>query len=86
MTPPPKPTTPRGGRDALGAFAETIETTFLESGHSLTQPETAHIYLTTLALVGRLLEGFQANDVISLDQLRELAAGIEGMRQAPRLV
>jgi hypothetical protein len=80
-------TTPSGDQpaDPLAAFAETIERSFLDIGRSLTDPETAAVYLRTLDLCARALEGSQAQGIIDAGQLAELQQVIEGMRQAPRL-
>jgi hypothetical protein len=60
--------------------------TFLEAGHSLTQPETARVFTTTLDIVQRALEGSEATGIITAEQLRELAEVIRGMHQAPGLI
>jgi hypothetical protein len=90
MTPPTDSTPPDEGnnqpRDPLAQFAETIEMSFLESGRSLSEPSTAQVFLKTLDIFARALEGSEANGIINRGQLEELAAVIDGMRQAPRLV
>jgi hypothetical protein len=91
MTTPHGPADPPEDRHAdasesLRAFAETIELSFLDIQRSLTEPDTAAVFLRTLDLWERALEGSRANGVITSDQLTELTEVMDGMRQAPRLI
>ena len=86
-TPDSSPADPADGeQSALEAWAETIEVFFIEARMSLTNPDTAAAYLRTLDVLERALQGSHANNVITDDQLAELTAVIDGMRQAPRLI
>ncbi|MCX5000937.1 hypothetical protein [Streptomyces longwoodensis] len=71
---------------ATAEFAETIEISMLEIGRSLTEPATADVFQRTLDLARLALEGSHATGIITAEQLDELAAIIDGMKQAPRLV
>ncbi|WP_055695394.1 hypothetical protein [Streptomyces prasinopilosus] len=75
-----------GQRSALEAFAESLEMSFNDIEQSLTNPATAAAFLRTLDIIERALQGSHANDVITADQLAELTAVIDGMRQVPRLI
>jgi hypothetical protein len=77
---------PADGQDALRRFADSIETSFLESGQSLTDPRTAAAYQTTLDVWETALNGSHAQGIIDARQLRELTEVLHGMRQAPRLI
>jgi hypothetical protein len=85
VTPPPAD---RPGETPAEAFAETIETVFngLKPPRTLTDDDTEVIYLTTLAIVTRALQGSQAQGIITEEQLGDLDQMLEGLRQAPRLV
>jgi hypothetical protein len=74
------------GVSALAAFANTIETSFLEIGQSLTQPATAAAFQRTLDVWERTLQGSHAQGIIDAGQLAELTEVLQGMREAPRLV
>jgi hypothetical protein len=89
MTPPPEstPTAASSGPSRpLAEFAHTIEMVFLEAGRSLAEPDTKAVFLSTLDIVRRALEGSEATGIIDRGQLEELVAVIDGMRQAPGLV
>ncbi|QLJ06781.1 hypothetical protein HZZ00_37775 (plasmid) [Streptomyces sp. NEAU-sy36] len=58
---------------------------FNRSGRTLTDDETAAVYVLTLQLVEHALKGSAASGIISEEQRQELAVLIEGMREAPRL-
>jgi len=79
---------PPSGRpdDALTLFAATIETSLLETGHSLSDPDTEAVYVRTLDLCRRALEGSAATGLITDRQLADLTGILDGMLQAPRLV
>lgn len=72
--------------DPVKRLADSVETTFNEQGLSLTDDETATTFVVTLTLVGRALEGAQEQGIVDQGQREELAALIEGMKAAPRLV
>ncbi|RSN39993.1 hypothetical protein DMH12_36170 [Streptomyces sp. WAC 04229] len=71
---------------AVAAFANTIETSFIEIGQSLTDPATRAAYLRTLDIWERALQGSREQGVIDTQQLADLTQVIEGMRQAPTLL
>ncbi|MFE6412627.1 hypothetical protein ACFVOR_37470 [Streptomyces sp. NPDC057837] len=71
---------------ALRAWAETIETSFIEIGQSLTRGDTAASYLRTLDVFERTLQGLHAQGVIDQTQLGELAGTIADMRKVPGLL
>lgn len=68
------------------AFANTIETSFLEIDQSLTNPQTAAAFLRTLDMWERILQGSHAQHVIDDAQLDQLLETLNGMRQAPNLI
>lgn len=72
--------------EPLAGLAESMEMSFLEIGRSLTEPDTASVFLRTLDILQRALEGSRATGIIDAVQLADLSQVIEGMRQAPRLV
>ena len=74
------------GVSALAAFANTIETSFIAIGQSLTDPATAAAFQRTLDLWERTLQGSHAQGIIDAGQLAELTQVLQGMREAPRLV
>ncbi|MFF7476599.1 hypothetical protein [Streptomyces sp. NPDC008092] len=91
MTTPPDPTPrPGPGRDRtpLELFANDVETAFnaMMPRHTLTDEDTAAVYLKTLDVWQRALEGSSAQGLITEPQLAELLQVLDGMRQAPRLV
>ncbi|MEZ7005620.1 hypothetical protein [Streptomyces sp. AD55] len=85
-TPTDDPTPEPAERSAVEEFADTIETSFNEIGHSLTDPDAAAVFLRTLDLWERALEGSHAQGIIDAGQLQELGTVIQGMREAPRLL
>lgn len=80
------PDGPGPARSPMELLADDMETSFNSIGHSLTDECTAEIFVHTLRLVERALEGAQAQDILTAEKRCELAALIEGMRAAPRLV
>ena len=85
VTPPPAD---RPGQTSLEAFAETIETVFngLTPRRSLSDDDTAVIYLTTLEIVTRLLQGSHTQGDIDAVQLSRLEELVAGLKRAPDLV
>ncbi|MFC9891494.1 hypothetical protein [Streptomyces pilosus] len=71
---------------ALRTFADSVETSFIETGQSLTDPRTAAAYQTTLDVWETTLNGSHAQGLIDADQLRKLTEVLHGMRQVPRLI
>jgi hypothetical protein len=67
-------------------FAGTIETSMLEIGRSLSEPDTEAVYQLTLDMARLALEGSAATGLITAEQLEKLAGIIDGMKLAPRLV
>ncbi|MFG2970870.1 hypothetical protein ACGFZS_47140 [Streptomyces sp. NPDC048288] len=90
MATPPDPAGAGHGRDRtpLELFATDIETSFnaMSPPRTLTDDDTVAIYLRTLDVWQRVLEGTRARGVITGPQLADLLQTLEGMRQAPRLV
>lgn len=84
MTTPEQPPRPDGTPQQQ--LADQMELTFNSAGHTLTDEETAEVFLTTLALVARAHEGAEAQGIITEQQRSDLNALIEGMKAAPRLV
>lgn len=68
------------------AFANTIETSFLEIDQTLTNPQTRAAYLRTLDVWETVLRGSHAQHVIDSKQLDQLLETLNGMRQAPNLI
>lgn len=75
-----------GERNALQAWAESIEQSFNEIRQSLTSPDTAAAFLRTLDVLERTLQGSRAKGIITAGQLAELTALIDGMRKVPSLL
>ncbi|WP_086560974.1 hypothetical protein [Streptomyces africanus] len=71
---------------ALRGWAESIETSFIEIGQSLTRKENAASYLRTLDVFERFLQGSHAQGVIDREQLTELTARVDDMRKVPGLL
>ncbi|MFF9287461.1 hypothetical protein [Streptomyces griseosporeus] len=82
----PHPPGPQGEPSALKLFADDIEVSFNEIGRTLSDEETAAVFLRTLDIWQHALEGSHAGGLITAEQLGELAALIRGMREAPRLI
>jgi hypothetical protein len=77
---------PDRDRSPLELFAEDIETSLNEIGQTLSDDGTADIFVRTLDILQRALEGSHATGLITAAQLEELSAVIGGMRQAPKLI
>lgn len=86
METPPGPAPDDAGRTALERFAEDIEISLNEIHQSLTDEDTAAVFVRTLQICARALEGSRATGLIDQAQLEELLAVIHGMEQAPRLL
>ncbi|MFJ4473309.1 hypothetical protein ACIP2X_38245 [Streptomyces sp. NPDC089424] len=67
-------------------IADDMEAAFNAAGKTLTDDDTALVFTHTLTIVGRALEGAEAQDIINGDQLAKLEALVEGMKAAPRLL
>lgn len=68
-------------------LAHRIEELFLKhDGRTLTDPETAQVFLITLSLVADLLEGAHNQGLYDDHAYQELHAMIEGMSAAPALI
>jgi hypothetical protein len=89
-TPPPGPGGP--DKDApqtgepLAELADHIETTLNHHHLTLTGEATATAYTVTLQIVRGVLQGAQAQGIVTAEQLVELDELIEGMAAAPQLV
>jgi hypothetical protein len=77
---------PDSQRTLAEQFADEMETAFNSIGRTLTDADTADGYTLTLRLVERLLEGAEAQHIISDGQRHKLAGLLEGMRSAPGLL
>ncbi|MGW2740556.1 hypothetical protein ACWC4D_40985 [Streptomyces sp. NPDC001288] len=88
MTTPSQPPSGQDRQTALARLAESIETTFngMLPPRTLSDDATADVYLATLDIVVRTLQGSRAQGIISEEQLGELSEMVGGLRQAPRLV
>jgi hypothetical protein len=67
-------------------LANSIEARFLKCERTLTDPDTAEVYLITLDLVSTMLAGAHVNGVLDDEQRRELHAMIDGMKATPGLL
>lgn len=87
-TPPTNPPTPEpaGLEAALARVAEDMEKELNAIGRTLTDDETAKVFVRTLTLVEHALKGAVVNGIIGEEQRRELGILIGGMKEAPRLV
>lgn len=85
---PDQPDNDGGGeaRRALEAWADSIETSYLEICQTLTDPQTAATFLRALDVFERTLQGAHAGGVIDDKQLEELTGLIAGLREVPRLI
>ena len=82
------PSTPAAGDDrerVLRLLADDMEKAFnADDGRTLTDEETAAVYVRTLALVEHALDGAAATGLINEGQRTELGHLIAGMKAAPR--
>ncbi|MFD7995565.1 hypothetical protein [Streptomyces mexicanus] len=84
---PPDRVPPQGDHHAvLRLIAEDMEKAFNADRRTLSDDETAAVYVHTLRLVEHALKNATARGVITEDQLRDLAVLIQGMKEAPRLI
>ncbi|MEU9703072.1 hypothetical protein [Streptomyces sp. NPDC047981] len=67
-------------------LAFTLQSMFLASGRSLTDPSTAETFGTTLEAVLMMVDGARAHDVVGESEYQALRVMLEEMRQAPELV
>ncbi|MEU8469637.1 hypothetical protein AB0F30_17215 [Streptomyces sp. NPDC029006] len=83
-------TTPPGNSERQAGerlVAEHVERVFNAAGNrTLSNPETAAVYVTTLGAVQHTLHGATASGIISEQQRDHLAGLIAGMSEAPRYV
>lgn len=70
----------------LSMLADDMEKAFNSTGRSLSNDETAAVFVHSLALVEHTLKGAAANGIITDEQREHLTALLEGMRAAPRYV
>jgi hypothetical protein len=77
---------PNSQRTLAEQFADEMEAAFNSIGRTLTDPDTTEGYTLTLRLVERLLEGAEAQDIISEQQRHKLAGLLAGMKTAPGLL
>ena len=80
------PTARSEGSGSLEALAEHVETMFIEAGHSLTDEETAEVFTLTLTIVTGMLQGAQAEGIVTDSQRVELQAMVNGLMGVPRRV
>jgi hypothetical protein len=82
-----EPTPPGPDGDQLRrAYAGEVEEAFNAVGHTLTDQDTAEVFLRTLDIVAHALKGAGAQHIVTDEQLRKLAELVEDMRSLPRLV
>jgi hypothetical protein len=69
-------------------FADELEATFnsMSPHRTLTDPDAEAVFVQTLRLVQRALEGATANDIITEPQRIELAGLLDGMKAVPGLL
>lgn len=90
--PTPPPPTPGPGRPggakeaALALVADDVEMRINGIGRTLSDDETAAVYLFTLALVEHVLDGAKATGIVDDAQRSELGILIDGLKEAPRLM
>jgi hypothetical protein len=77
---------PDSERTLAEQFADEMEASFHSIERTLTDPGTAAVYTLTLRLVERLLEGAEAQHIISDEQRGKLAGLLAGMKEAPGLL
>ncbi|MCA1223965.1 hypothetical protein [Streptomyces sp. 8L] len=68
------------GRDAQGRMAEAVQQMFLAHGRTLTDPDTAEVFILTLDIVASLHAGAAHEGVIDDDAHTILAGWIDGLR------
>lgn len=87
-TPPtPTPSEPDArAASILSMLADDMEKAFNGTGRTLTDNETAAVFVHSLALVQHTLKGAAVNGLITDEQRDHLTELIEGMRAAPRHV
>ncbi|MFK0288282.1 hypothetical protein ACIQVL_48595 [Streptomyces sp. NPDC090499] len=91
MTTPPEPSTPSGDssrQTALELFANDVETAFnaMRPPRTLSDDDTAAVFLVSLAIMERVLEATRARGIISAEQLDDLKATVAHLRDTPGLV
>lgn len=78
------PAAPAGPEQQL---AETIEAYYARAdGRTLTDDETAAVYLIALDAVTDIVDGVLAQNLLSAEAHRHLRAHLDGMKDAPRLL
>ena len=82
----PEPGNIPSAETSLRRLTEDVEKAFLSVRHTLTNDDTATIYLRTLDLVDGILEESLATGLITGEQRSKLAEALGWMRQVPRLV
>ncbi|MBP5918711.1 hypothetical protein F3K34_43795 [Streptomyces sp. LBUM 1486] len=80
------PATGSGGSSSPELLAEHVETLFLELGHSLSDEPTAEVYTLTLTIVLGMLDGAQAEGIVTEGQRTELGVMLKGLMGVPRTV
>lgn len=70
----------------LRLVADDLEKVFNAGGRTLSDPETAEVFVTALRIAEHALKGSVVGGIISQAQLGELVELLDGLREAPRLV
>lgn len=83
--PPPGPGPDPSRERALTLVANDVETWFNGIDRTLTDDETALIYVHTLTWMQHTLRGAEAQSIIGPDQLSQLQILVDGLKEAPRL-
>lgn len=80
----PAPTRDRHAQLLL--LANDLEMSFNGIGRTLTDPETAAVFMHALEIVARTHCGATAQEILTEEQRQELAVLFDGLRDASRLV
>lgn len=71
---------------ALRLVADDVEKIFNQTGRTLTDDETAAVYVTAMQIAQHTLKGAVVSGIIGEDQHGELDVLLGGLKEAPRLV
>jgi len=80
---PADPNTPLGPEEQLAAIVEQV---FASLGHTLTDDQTAQVYLATLRVVANMHDGALAQGVVDAEAHQTLTGMIRGLEGIPGLL
>jgi hypothetical protein len=83
-TPVPPPSDPGTPLDPEQQLAAVVEQVFASIHRTLTDDDTAEVYLTTLRVVANLFDGALAQGVVDDEAHRTLVGMLQGMEGVPR--